>query len=46
MPIYIRKFYAKKLLDLKHAEKKQIDSIQKTPKQKIARPTFKQRFNK
>jgi len=31
MPIYLRKFYFKKLLDVKKEEKKQIDKAAKKP---------------
>jgi len=38
MPIYLRKFYFNKLLDVKKEEKKQIDKVnKKSPKPNIPR---------
>ena len=38
MPIYLRKFYFKKLLDVKKEEKKQIDKVNK--KSSIHKPNI------
>jgi len=43
MPIYLRKFYYKKLVDTKNDETEQ---VKKSHKKSTQTPTFQQRFNR
>ena len=43
MPIYLRKFYYKKLVDIK---KEETEQVKKSQNKSIPTPTFQQRFNR
>ena len=43
MPIYLRKFYFNKLLDVKKEEKKQIEKVNKKQKSSIHKPNIQRR---
>jgi len=41
MPSYLRRFYIKKLIDVKKEEKKQMDKANKKPSAGVSRPAIK-----
>ena len=40
MPVYLRNFYVKKLIDIKKAEQKEMEKVKNKNKQGVSRPSI------